>query len=466
MKSLKFRVCSFVLAMLMMMSAAACNSGEKPETSGGVQTNDNPLQETVVESEEPDIGEHKDYDKERAKCYYSNEILMVEQENAKRGMEIFSNNTTLCEFYGNEINTMKDKLGKKINMYSMIIPTACQFYCPSNMRRHITDAEEIQAYVRDMLVNIKEVNILPTLSNHNAENIYFKTDTRWTALGAYYAAKVFAKTAGVDFADISEYNKREISSEFVGNLKLFTDGVGTNDLNENPDKFVYYEPKIDFKTHFYDEEFEYLGEGKFFEEVPENLNESYYKGGYYCLKLSSNVKTSRKLLIVKDTMATNMAPFLTSSFSDVYVVDVDYLEANLVELIEEFCITDVLYALNTFSVSGSGVYSLETLRTQATHGSLKDEAPEYEPPVEEESEIVDDNSADTDTDSDGVDYVYDVGVNNPIGVMINSQFVDIDEYYNNIDKYTKGDDEEEEDFGDDLGEDENNEDNEYYENYE
>lgn len=456
MKSLKCKICSLMLAMLVLLSASACEESKKADEN--VQTKDTPVESSIV-SEEPDIGEHKDYDTEKARCYYSYDILMVEQDGKKRGMELFDSYVEASEFYGIELNTMKDRLGSKINVYSMIPPTACELYCPSNMRKHITTVEDMQTYLQDVYVNIKEVNVVPTLKNHNAENIYFRTDNRWTGLGAYYAGKAFAKVAGVDYADISEYTEKTISTEYIGNLSYNVDDNGQKDFEANPDTFIYYEPKAKFKTHYYDEEFEYLSEGKYFEEVPENLYESYYKGGYYCLKLATSVNTSRKLMIIKDDFGSALAPFFTSSFSEIYVVDAEYLEANVVEMIEEFCITDVLYVMNPFSVTGSRAYNLETLRSQASHGTLQDDAP---------SEAIDENpngDKDTETDTDSeTQFVYDVGVNNPVGVMVDSQYVDIDEYYNNIDLYTSSGDDENL-YDDEQGYSDFSDDNYEYEDY-
>ncbi len=460
MKNTRCKICSLLLSMLLLMSAAACDNGSKTPQQN-VQTKDTPLTSSTTEIEEPDIGEHKDYDKERATSYFSYDILISEQDGTKRGMELYNEGEGLSEFYGTEINAMKDRLGNKINVYSMIVPTACEFYCPSNLRSRITSQEEVQTNVHDMLVNVEEVNVFPTLRNHNAENIYFRTDNRWTGLGAYYAGKVFAKKAGVPYADISDYNAKTISTEYVGNLSDSVDNIGQADLNANPDTFIYYEPKCRFTTHYYDEEFEYLGENKFFEEVPDSLYDSYYKGGYYCLKLSTTVNSARKLIIVKDSFGTVLAPFLTSSFSEIYVVDADYLEANLVEMIEEFCITDVLYLFNTFSVTGSRVYNLETLRSQASHGTLQDDAPS-EVPVDDSVSSTTSN-IDSDTDSSNMEFVYDIGRNNPIAVIIKNQYIDINDYYNNIDYYTSMANEPDEVSS--TEENEFSDDGEYYEEY-
>ena len=432
MKKMYLKLCAGVLAVLTAAGMAACDN--KDDNESKTETQAVPAESIVEKIEEPDIGEHKDYDKETAEGYYSDGILIVDQDGTKRGMELFEAGSGYAEFYGNELNTIKDRLDPRINIYSMIVPTACELYCPSNKRRKIDSQEEVIDYVRDLLVNVKEVNVLPTLINHNAEDIYFRTDNRWAPLGAYYAGMVFSKTAGVDYADISEYTKAG-GMDYVGNLSLYVDNRGQADLDENPDTFTYYKPNCKYTTHYYDEEFEYLTDGPFFEEVPDSLYETFYKGGLYCLKLSTEVKNGRRLIIVKDSFGTTLAPFLTSSFEEIYVVDIDYLEANLVEMIEDFDITDVLYVVNTFTVTSQRTYQLETLRSQATHGTLRDDAPDSVTVSSSDSDSSQDTE-DENEEEDGTQYVYGIGLNNQVSVIEND---DGEEDYNDNDDYNYDD---------------------------
>lgn len=427
MKKMYLKVCACVLSILTAVSMAACENDEKDTLS--VEVSSVPVESVPEEIEEPDIGEHKDYDKENAEGYDSNGIIIVEQDGTKRGMEVFEAGSGYADFYANELNMIKDSIDPRINVYSMIVPTACELYCPSNMRSDIDSQEEVMDYVRDIFINIKEVNVLPTLQNHNAEEIYFRTDNRWAPLGAYYAGKAFAKTAGVDYADISQY-KKSGGMDYVGNLSFYVGNVGQADLDANPDTFTYYEPSCKYTTYYYDEQFEYLTDAPFFEEIPDSLYDTFGKGGYYCLKLSTEVKNDRRLIIVKDSFGTILAPFLTSSFEEIYVVDIDYLEANLVDVIKTFKITDVLYVMNTFTVTSQRAYILETLRTQVTNGTIQDDSP-IEDIEEEDSESTDEESE----AEDDIQYVYSVGLNNQVSVIENSQhendWGEGEEYYDN-----------------------------------
>ena len=72
----------------------------------------------------------------------------------------------------------------------------------------------------------------------------------------------------------------------------------------------------------------------------------------------------RKLAIVKDSYGNALVPCLTGSFEDIYVVDARYFEVNAISQFTEWGITDLLFAMNTFSATGSNFECIEQIRTQ------------------------------------------------------------------------------------------------------
>ena len=479
---MKFRKYKMIITAALLCASLLITGCEKKAdsditSSAPAATADAPVTQPA---EEPDIGEHKDYDKEEAPCYESGEILVADQDGTKRGMETYT--MTLregcLEFYANELNQLKSDIGPKVKFYSMIVPTACELYCPSNERYLIDSQEKIISDVKDMLVGVEQVDVLPTLKNHNAENIYYRTDSRWTPLGAYYAGKVFAKAAGVPYPDISEYTKTA-EKPVTGDLLLLCGPQADTELRAVPDSLIYYEPKAKFTTNYYDEDFTYLLTDKFYfgdtgtqdsdsedeyyeGDTYETYSDSssdpyadYYKGGFYCLRLDTKVGNGRKLLLVKDDFGTALPPFLTGSFSEIYVVSYNYLSANIAEFIGDFGITDVLYLMNTFTVTDNRVYTLETLRTQATHGNLKDNAPDQSD-TDTDSDP-DTSSSDTETDTEqtsSVQYIYDVGINNQIGIEESSDIGGLDQASDYYDDTQQEDQNvyEEDDYSYDYGE--------------
>ena len=80
--------------------------------------------------------------------------------------------------------------------------------------------------------------------------------------------------------------------------------------------------------------------------------------------VTTDVKNGRNLVIIKDSYGNALVPFLTSSFENIYVIDMRYFELNAIDYIKDVNATDVLFAMNTFSATGSNYKELETIRTQ------------------------------------------------------------------------------------------------------
>ncbi|NMB08069.1 MAG: hypothetical protein GX981_06765, partial [Tissierellia bacterium] len=87
----------------------------------------------------------------------------------------------------------------------------------------------------------------------------------------------------------------------------------------------------------------------------ENLNKKdkytvFLDGNHPYIKIKTNFKKDRKLLIIKDSFANSFIPFLTGHFSEIHVIDPRYYKEDMVELIEKENIENILilYSVNTF----------------------------------------------------------------------------------------------------------------------
>ena len=70
-----------------------------------------------------------------------------------------------------------------------------------------------------------------------------------------------------------------------------------------------------------------------------------YAGGDmdYAIIANPDVQNGRKLLVIKESFANAMLPFLAKSFEEVHVVDFRYYTGNMDTLIREAGITDALF---------------------------------------------------------------------------------------------------------------------------
>ena len=178
------------------------------------------------------------------------------------------------------------------------------------------------------------------------------------------AAEAFAKTANVSFAPLSGYTKTTLSG-YLGSMYTFTKSAV---LQENPEDFTYYTPHNQYTTQYYDTNFTNERDGKLLISLDNVEPVSWYLvfmgGDEKITHVKTDVTNKRTLVIVKDSYGNALVPYLTQSFSDIYVIDMRYFDLNAVSFMQQVGATDVLFAMNTFSATGGNSECLETIRTQ------------------------------------------------------------------------------------------------------
>ncbi|MBR5278859.1 MAG: hypothetical protein IKU23_06305, partial [Clostridia bacterium] len=269
------------------------------------------------------------------------------------------------ELYAETLNEFAEKIGPSVNVYSMVIPKACAYYLQQadsdKYNKYLNkDRDDINKISELLSDNVIDVNIYNALGRHANEDIYFRTDHHWTALGAYYGCEVFAEKAGIVIDDISEFTVTERAG-FLGSL--YGSSNGSTVLLNNPEIFKTYYPNTDYTaTYFNPKDLESNmreHEEGFFWNKSDNQKSNWYStfinGDSYSVKAVSNeCKNGRKLLIVKDSYGNALAPFLMEGFEEIYIVDSRQYEITLTETINKYGITDVLFAECTFSAASNG----------------------------------------------------------------------------------------------------------------
>ncbi|MBR2175946.1 MAG: hypothetical protein IJ861_03240 [Clostridia bacterium] len=305
-----------------------------------------------------------------------NGIIVVKQNGHYRALELFGGGTGNA--YVKALNNFNKDFGGKVKIYSMIAPLASEYYTPAGYEGYTASQKECFDSIASRLdEGIVSVDIDTVLGEHKDEDIYFRTDHHWSPLGAYYAAQTFAKAAGVDFKDLSTYKKNDIEG-FVGTMYSFTQDAN---INNDPETFSYYTPdNIDHCTaYYYDTSFNYTGSGNFFNKVGDPTHNAYltFMGGdEQIVKVKTNIKNGKKLLIVKDSYGNAVPGYLFGAYEEIYVVDMRYFDLNLVDFVNQNKVTDMLFAMVTYSAVGENADNLEILRTQNKGAKITDGAPD------------------------------------------------------------------------------------------
>ena len=318
----------------------AVTKATKPVTTTVVTTTTDPMDDPNIEGE------------------LSNNILVYKN----RGIMLFGGSYSRGEQYAQYLNNFKNDLG--INVYSMVCPTPVSYYLPKKYSDLSASEEDNIANINEFLDGVTPVDAYGALKEHKDEDIFMRTDHHWSQLGAYYAAEEFAKEAGVPFAELDSYEKVQ-KEGYVGTLYGYS---GDADLKDNPETFTYYKPTNEYTTTYYDVDMTNEREGKLLINIDNVDPVSWYLvfigTDMAVTHVHTDVANGRKLAIVKDSYGNALVPCLTGSFEDIYVVDMRYLEVNAVSLFREWGITDLLFAMNTFSATGKNSEGIERIRIQ------------------------------------------------------------------------------------------------------
>ena len=192
------------------------------------------------------------------------------------------------------------------------------------------------------------VDVYPALYDKRHEYLYYKTDHHWTTLGAYYAYRELCRQMGMTPQEAEDFEIWQAADDFYGSLYSQT---GFRHLR--PDQIALWLPK-----EKENETVEYVDEEQTTNSLYalENLSKKdkyavFLNGNHALVKIASPAHPAgKKLLVVKDSYANSLIPFLTGHFSEIYVVDLRYYDGDLLALIRERDIHDmlVLYNINTF----------------------------------------------------------------------------------------------------------------------
>ena len=278
--------------------------------------------------------------------------------------------TWALEIYGGDANlrtiptfakTLNDFAAKNpdVHVSSMVIPKAAAYYLQYSSKyanragNCLRDMNAIAERLSDQVTNI---DIYETLSRHQFDGIYFRTDHHWTQLGAYYAAQRMAEVLRLPFGEISNYSET-LREGYIGTMYNYSNK--STRILKDPEVFPIYAPPQLYTASYYDQKFNYLRDHDILWTVSDDKRSSWYmtflNGDSYCWKVHSDLcSNGRKVLVVKDSYGNCLIPCMLYSFEEVYVVDARKVEINLNTLIRQEGITDVLFAECAFSAVSSG----------------------------------------------------------------------------------------------------------------
>ena len=392
---------------------------------GGMDEVERQAAELLKEEADRDIpeGDISAADGEESKMSKSG-ILIVGSGDNVRALMSYNGSPSSGNPYVAMVNSYKEALGQGVNVYSMVVPIAMEFYCPEEARKrpglYKSQLPTIRHIYSSLSPGIHAVNAYTALSDHVHEEIYLRTDHHWAPLGAYYAAQEFARTAGVHVPDLSEFDTNVIH-RFVGSMYGYSKDISVKNA---PEDFIYHTPKNKTYTTTFtiinvDKDFRMTGEGKpfkagFFKKFKDGSGNAYltFMGSdFLIVKVETGVGNGRRLAMLKDSYGNALPGYLFGSFEEVHVLDFRYFPHNIVEYCRRNGITDFLFVNNIFNACSPGVAAkAKALLTRKDGGFAPKKAVETSPDKQEptrqaEEEVAvspaDGDAPDAETDTEG-----------------------------------------------------------------
>ncbi|MGN0518369.1 MAG: DHHW family protein [Acutalibacteraceae bacterium] len=187
--------------------------------------------------------------------------------------------------------------------------------------------------------------------NSEAVQLYYKTDHHWTSEGAYIAYKAYCSANGLDATEKSDYTVKRYS-DFYGTTysKSALWGMKPDTLE------VWQSNKSASNVSVQIIEGNKVTESDtMFFESHANEDDKYpifLDGNHSMVRIKNNNVKSSKLLIVKDSYAHTLAPFLADNYNEIIMVDLRYYKMPLSKLIEDEKIDNVLFMYSIANIAG------------------------------------------------------------------------------------------------------------------
>lgn len=242
----------------------------------------------------------------------------------------------------------------KQNVRVMLVPTAISTYnaklpgsAPDRgVLRQVDTMNEIYAALPNMQ-KVDAWSALQAAAAQEATDLYYHTDHHWTTHGAYVGYQAYCGAAGLSPIPEADFQKTCVTTDFHGTIfsKLHDSTVPGDaiTLYENPANqlTVSYPDTGEMTDTLYNRD--YLAQKDKYSMFLNNLHP--------LVEITNETAGSdRQLVLIKDSYANSMVPFLVNHYQKIYVFDTRYYRFGPSSFINEHPeVTDVLllYNMNT-----------------------------------------------------------------------------------------------------------------------
>lgn len=244
-----------------------------------------------------------------------------------------------------------------IPTYVMLVPDAANIQSDNLPAAAVTEDQSAQFQkVKKMLdAGVTWVDTESVLKEHKDEKIYYDTDEHWTTLGASYGYEALASSMDLDASEALKLKSYVVNNNFNGSLSeksgyesAYTESISiysAKNVKDNTSLIMTNADNSDTSASLYDSA-----------ALKKGDKYALYPGAdVSLLDIETTVDNSKRLLLVKDSFANCLLPFLAPHFREIVVIDPELYEGSVSELMQSKKFTHILflYSGNSFMTTKS-----------------------------------------------------------------------------------------------------------------
>ena len=223
------------------------------------------------------------------------------------------------------VQSLAQRYPGRVNL--MLVPSASVVY-PENVPAGAPQIDEkgvLEGVAAQGEAYGRFIDVLPALTEHKGEYLYYRTDHHWTQLGAYYAYTAFCEAAGFDAVPLEQFQTGRYDT-FLGSMYTFTKGYPQSDvLKQHPDYLDYYLPIADTHARYYADGSLENGTpvSVVYTQLDESVSNKYlcFIGGDTPVCIVESDVQGPTCIVLKESYGNAFVPFLTSHYGRIIVID-------------------------------------------------------------------------------------------------------------------------------------------------
>lgn len=289
--------------------------------------------------------------KDNGRVYFGKEELLFDVD-SDFDQDQFAKNMSYINNFISKIH----QLNKDIKVGAVLIPSKGIVY--SNSLPEYAPIIDEYKITEDIIKSLPEdfyvVDLIKVLKEKSNEYIYYRTDHHWTTKGAYYGYKALSNALGYKPYSENKFKIEKVSEDFLGTIyrkaNLYTgkpDSIYKYTFPEDVQYKITINESMETES-LYDESY-----------LNKTDKYSYFLGGDYgVVNIKTSIKNGKSIVIIKDSYANSLLPFLSLHYEKIVLIDTRYFRESIPEYIKNINVDDILFAFNIQNFSQFKTFNL------------------------------------------------------------------------------------------------------------